>query len=139
MLPALDPARAFLGIGWAFPPRFDADGHAAEAAYDEDVRQALLIILGTNPGERLMRPDFGAGLDRLVFEPIDAAMPTRVAQLVREAVVAWEPRVDVEAVRATPEGRPANVLSIELDYRVRATNTRANLVYPFYLQEGSSA
>jgi phage baseplate assembly protein W len=131
-----DPARAFLGVGWAFPPRFDANGHIAAAAYDEDVRQALLIILGTNPGERVMRPDFGTGLDRLLFEPVDASMATRVEVMVRDAVVAWEPRVDVESVRVTPEGRPPNVLAIQLDYRVRATNTRANLVYPFYLQEG---
>jgi uncharacterized protein len=134
---AVDPQRAFLGVGWAFPPRLDADGRIAEAVYDEDVRQAILIILGTNPGERVMRPSFGAGLDRVVFEPINAATLTEVEARVREAVVAWDPRAEVEQVRVTQQGNPPAVLLIELHYRVRATNTRDNLVYPFYLQEGS--
>jgi Bacteriophage baseplate protein W len=138
MSTAADPARAFLGVGWAFPPGFDGEGHIAEAAYEQDVQQAILIILGTNHGERVMRPDFGAGLDRLVFEPINAATLARAESLAREAIIAWEPRVDVEAVRVTQQGRPPAVLLIELGYRVRATNTRQNLVYPFYLQEGSS-
>ena len=133
-----DPARAFLGIGWSFPPRFE-DGKVAVAAYEEDVRQAILIILGTSPGERVMRPDFGAGLDRFVFEPISPTTLTRVTDTVREALIAWEPRIDVEDVRVTPQGQPANILSIELDYLVTATNTRQNLVYPFYLQEGAPA
>jgi uncharacterized protein len=134
---ALDPQRAFLGVGWVFPPSLDAGGRIAEAAYDEDVRQALRIILGTNPGERVMRPDFGAGLDRVVFEPVNSATLTEVEARVRTAVVTWEPRVEVEQVSVTQQGSPPAVLLIELHYRVRATNTRANLVYPFYLEEGS--
>ena len=120
--PADDPARAFLGVGWAFPPRFDADGHIAEAAYEEDVRQAIRIILGTNPGERVMRPDFGAGLDRFVFEPITLPLTHALEVRVRDALIAWEPRIDVRERARDPAGRPPNVLMIELDYRVRATN-----------------
>lgn len=138
MAVAADPERAFLGIGWAFPPRF-AGGKMAEAIYEEDVREAILIILGTSPGERVMRPDFGAGLDRFVFDPITPTTLTQVEAAVREALVTWEPRIDVESVVVTPEGSPPNILSIELDYRVRATNTRQNLVYPFYLEEGAPA
>jgi phage baseplate assembly protein W len=134
----VDPARAFLGVGWSFPPGFD-DGRASVVAYEEDVRQAIRVVLGTSPGERVMRPDFGAGLDRFVFEPISPTTLTRIVDTVRDALVAWEPRIDVEDVRVTPEGQPANILSIELDYLVRATNTRENLVYPFYLQEGPPA
>jgi phage baseplate assembly protein W len=137
-MPIADPARAFLGVGWSFPPKFEG-GKVAVAAYEEDVRQAILIILGTSPGERVMRPDFGAGLDRFVFEPITPTTLTRVEMTVRDALIAWEPRIDVEDVRVAPQGQPANVLSIELDYLVRATNTRQNLVYPFYLQEGGPA
>jgi uncharacterized protein len=133
-----DPARAFLGVGWAFPPGFE-DGRISVAAYEDDVRQAIRIILGTSPGERVMRPDFGAGLDRFVFEPISPTTLTRVRDTVRDALIAWEPRIDVEDVRVTPEGQPANLLSIELNYLVRATNTRQNLVYPFYLEEGTPA
>ena len=133
-----DPARSFLGTGWSFPPTFEG-GRFAVAAYEEDVRQAIRIILGTSPGERVMRPEFGAGLDRFVFEPISPTTLTRVEAIVRDALIAWEPRIDVEDVRVTPQGQPTNILSIVLDYLVRATNTRQNLVYPFYLQEGAPA
>lgn len=135
-MPVEDPARAFLGVGWAFPPRLDAGGQIAEAAHDEDVRQAVKIILSTNPGERVMRPEFGAGLERFVFEPVNPATVTQVETVVREALVAWEPRIDVVEVRVTPEGTPPVVLLIDLQYRVRATNALQNLVYPFYLEEG---
>ena len=100
------------------------------------MREAIRIILGTSPGERVMRPDFGAGLDQFVFEPVSAATVARMQRQVREALVIWEPRIDVEDVTVRPEGSPPVVLMVELVYRVRATNARANLVYPFYLQEG---
>jgi phage baseplate assembly protein W len=131
-----DPGPAFLGVGWAFPPGFDATGDIAVAAYEEDVRQAILIILGTNPGERVMRPDFGAGLDRLVFEPINAATITQLQVRVRQALIAWEPRIDVEDVRVDTDPSQPSILLVFLHYRVRATNTLQNLVYPFYLEEG---
>jgi Bacteriophage baseplate protein W len=133
---APDAARAFLGVGWAFPPRVDADGAVVESVYEEDIREAIRIILGTSPGERVMRPEFGAGLDRFVFEPVNPTTVARVKRQVQEALVTWEPRIDVEDVAVTPEGAPPVVLMIEMAYRVRATNARANLVYPFYLQEG---
>jgi phage baseplate assembly protein W len=131
-----DSARAFLGVGWAFPPRIDAGGKIAEAAYEDDVRQAIRIVLGTSPGERVMRPEFGAGLERFVFEPVNPATVTQLETAVREALVAWEPRIDVLEVRVTTEGSPPAVLLVDLQYRVRATNALQNLVYPFYLEEG---
>ena len=131
-----DPARAFLGVGWAFPPRVEANGRVAEAVYEEDVRQAIQIILATNPGERVMRPEFGAGLQTFVFEPINPTTLARVQDRVRRALVDWEPRIDVEDVQVSPRGAPPVKLEIGLQYRVRATNSRQNLVYPFYLQEG---
>jgi phage baseplate assembly protein W len=131
-----EPARAFLGVGWAFPPRIDAGGSVAESVYEGDIREAIRIILGTSPGERVMRPEFGAGLDRFLFEPVNPTTVARLQRQVHEALVTWEPRIDVEDVAVTPEGAPPVVLMVELTYRVRATNARANLVYPFYLQEG---
>jgi phage baseplate assembly protein W len=133
---AEDSARAFLGTGWAFPPRFDAAGRIAEAAYEDDVREAIRIILSTSPGERVMRPDFGAGLERFVFEPVNPATVTQVETAVRDALVACEPRIDVLETRVTPEGTPPVVLLVDVQYRVRATNALQNLVYPFYLEEG---
>ncbi|MFC7387817.1 GPW/gp25 family protein [Sphaerisporangium rhizosphaerae] len=129
--------RPFLGIGWAFPPRVTAEGRLAEAAYAEDVRQAVLIVLGTSPGERVMRPDFGAGLSAFVFDVINAATLARIENRVRDALVTWEPRIDVESVRVDAADRREGRLLVELDYRVRATNTRHNLVYPFYVREGA--
>jgi len=132
-----DPARAFLGVGWAFPPALAGDGAVAEAVYEDDVRQAITIILGTDPGERVMRPTFGAGLSRFVFEPVNPTTIARLRRTARDALIAWEPRIDVEQVDVTPDGDPPVVLLIALVYRVRATNALANLVYPFYLREGA--
>ena len=136
---APDPTRAFLGVGWAFPPQLEADGSVAEAIYEEDIRQAIRIIIFTNRGERLMRPDFGAGLNEFVFEPINTATMALVENRVREALIAWEARIDVLGVKVTADTSERNKLLIEMTYRVRATNTRHNLVYPFYLQEGTPA
>jgi phage baseplate assembly protein W len=127
---------AFLGLGWAFPVCV-AEGHIAAAAYDEDVRQAILIILGTNPGERVMRPDFGAGLAGFVFEPMTPTTIEALRQRVQESLVDWEPRIDVQRVTVTPVPAEGKVL-IDVAFRVRATNSHHNLVYPFYLEEGST-
>jgi phage baseplate assembly protein W len=131
-----DTSPAFLGVGWAFPIGARA-GRAATAAYEEDVRQALTIILGTDPGERLMRPEFGAGLSAFVFEPMNSTTLSALEQRVREALVDWEPRIDVEGVTLTAVPADGKV-SIDVAYRVRATNSHQNLVYPFYLGEGAS-
>jgi phage baseplate assembly protein W len=133
-----DPSKAFLGVGWAFPVGVAPDGRMAEAAYEEDVRQAIRIILGTNPDERVMRPEFGAGLKALVFEPINTTLMELVRTRVRDALVRWEPRVDLDRVDVRTDPPEPNKLLIEVWYRVRATNAVGNLVYPFYLQEGTS-
>ncbi len=136
---AIDPARAFLGVGWAFPPGVEADGTIAEAAYEEDIRQAIRIIMFTNPGERVMRPDFGAGLKALVFEPVNTSTLAAARKRVEDALTLWEPRIDVLDVAVTTDPPERNLLRIEVSYRVRATNTVENLVYPFYLEEGKPA
>lgn len=127
---------AFLGVGWAFPVAADADGEAALSGYEADVREAVVIILATNPGERVMRPDFGAGLSALAFEPIGATTAALVRHRVENALVRFEPRIDVLDVRVAPAVATTNRLDVAVDYRVRATNTFYNLVYPFYLLEG---
>jgi phage baseplate assembly protein W len=107
------------------------------AAYEEDIRQAIGIILGTTPGERLMRPDFGAGLNALVFEPISATTAALARHHVEQALVTWEPRIDSLDVDVQQDPA-AGLLKIDIRYRVRATNTFYNLVYPFYLYESRS-
>jgi phage baseplate assembly protein W len=130
---------AFLGVGWAFPLAIAADGTVAIAAYEDDVRQSVLIILGTNYGERVMRPTFGAGLRDFVFAPLGVATIALVQKRVQDALIDFEPRIDVLAVDVTADRTTSGLLLIDVTYRVRATNTRTNLVYPFYLQEGSTS
>jgi uncharacterized protein len=127
---------AFLGVGWAFPV-CPQGGDTATAAHEEDIRQAIRIILGTNPGERVMRPDFGAGLNAFVFEPLSATTLEALRTRVNEALVDWEPRIEVEEVAVTADAREEGRVLIEVAYRVRASQSRHNLVYPFYLEEGS--
>jgi phage baseplate assembly protein W len=130
-------SKPFLGVGTGFPVALDATtGRIARAEYEESVRQSILIILGTAKGERLMRPQFGCGIHDLVFENVSSATSGRVQQAVHEALLRLEPRIDVISVDVTT-GSEGNVLLIEIEYEVRATNNAFNLVYPFYLQQGA--
>jgi len=131
-------AKAFQGIGWAFPACVASDGSTSVALYEEDIRQAILIILGTNHGERVMRPDFGAGLRDFIFEPLNTTTSQKVRTRVNDSLVQWEPRIDVIDVNVQVGGDAKNVLNIAMTYRTRTTNTLHNLVYPFYLEEGSA-
>jgi phage baseplate assembly protein W len=133
-----NPQKAFLGVGWNFPPEVDSDGSVQLTEYEEDVQQAILIILGTNPGERIMRPDFGAGLNEFVFEPVTSATMHAVQVRVQESLVDWEPRITVLQVNVTTDPVQMNCLLIDINYQIRASNTVSNLVYPFYLMEGGS-
>lgn len=123
----------FLGTGWAFPIQSDATGSdLAFASADDSIHQSIWIILSTAPGERVMRPDFGCDIHRLLFAPQDADTIGRAARAVRQALLRWEPRIDVEKVVVTPDPQQAR-LRISVDYRVRTSNSHFNLVYPFYL------
>jgi phage baseplate assembly protein W len=132
-----DAEKAFLGQGWSFPPCLESDGEIEIVAYEEDIRQAIIIILRTSRRERVMRPDFGAGLDDFLFEPLNETTMQLVKTRVEESLIDWEPRIIVQNVTVTGEQDPQGKLIIEITYLIRATNTLHNLVYPFYLQEGS--
>ena len=137
-----DPGSAppdFLGRGWSFPVDVDGEGRIVMAGSDESIRQSIRSILSTAPGERVMRPDFGCAVADLVYAVNDEATAAEVAASVREALAIWEPRIDVIDVVATPGATTAGtdtpeVLLVAVDYEVRATNSRFNLVYPFYLE-----
>jgi hypothetical protein len=133
-----NPAKAFLGVGWAFPPCTANDGSTAMAAYEKDVEQAIRIVLGTDWGERVMRPDFGAGLNSFVFGPLNQTTLRMVQTRVQDSLIKWEPRIDVEQVKVTLDPRELSKLVIAVTYRVRVTNTVHNLVYDFYLKEGTA-
>lgn len=130
--------KAFLGAGWSFPLGLRPDGNLEMVAYEEDIDQAIRIILGTNRGERVMRPEFGAGLNSFVFESLSITTMELVKTRVQESLIDWEPRIDLEAVRVTADRVERNRLLVDIRYRVRATNSVRNLVYPFYLQEGAT-
>ena len=125
----------FLGRGWKFPVTVDEAGRIALSEYEDDVREAIRIILMTSKGERVMQPDFGAGLYDFVFATMTSTNLGRIQRAVEDALVKWEPRVQVLAVRVEPDQGELGKLLIDIGYRVRATNTRFNLVFPFYLKE----
>jgi hypothetical protein len=132
-------AKAFLGRGWAYPVQVGASGRdVLQAEHEEDIRQAVRIILETDRGERVMRPDFGAGLNDFVFEPINTTTLSLIRHRVEEALIAWEPRIRVEEVEVKRLPDTAAGIEISVEYRVRSTNTFYNFVYPFYLQEGGA-
>jgi uncharacterized protein len=133
----MEERKQFLGRGWAWPPRLDpVSGQVAMSAYEDDIRQAILIIIETAPGERVMRPDFGCGIHELVFETVDSTTLQRVRAVVQDALVRYEARIDVLGVEASVDESVDGALLIELEYRVRRTNQVGNLVYPFYFREG---
>jgi phage baseplate assembly protein W len=112
----------------------DDNKQIAMAEHEEGIRQAIWTLLATAPGERVMRPDFGCGIHDLVFAPNTPGTAGRVAGAVRQALLRWEPRIDLQDVQVAPKPGEPNALLIYIAYRVRTTNSRFNLVYPFYLE-----
>jgi hypothetical protein len=134
----MDPrGKEFLGQGWAFPPKASpTTGRTVMTAYEEDVRQAIGIILETSKGERAMRPEFGCGIHDLVFDVLSSTTLRRVEREVGEALRQLEARIEVEGVRVNSNAVELGRLDVAIDYRVRATNQPGNMVYPFYFKEG---
>jgi len=129
--------RAHLGVGWAFPVK-PVNGRLAFARYEEDIEQAIQIVLLTARNERVMLPEFGAGVRNFVFEPNTPTTHRAVEEAVRHALIDWEPRIDLERVEVTADDEDPSLLLIHVDYVVRATNTFYNRVFPFYLLEGGA-
>ena|SRR5215207_1539969 len=129
--------RDFIGRGWSFPVRPGPTGRLSFSAGEEKIRQSIWLIMSTAPDERQMRPGFGCGIHDLVFEPNTAALRGLVQTRVREALVRWEPRIDVTDVRVESEPEARNYMLIRIDYRVRSNNAFYNLVYPFFINEGA--
>lgn len=127
---------AFLGKGWKFPIRVNANGGLDWSAGEESIREALWLILATPKRSRIMLPSFGCGIYDYVFAPNNSATRAVIMDEVRQALVHWEPRIDVLNVTATSPPDTANTLLISVDYRIRANNAAQNIVYPFYLFEG---
>ncbi len=128
----------FLGRGWSFPPAFSKHSSRVEMLEQEaDIASSLEILLSTVPGERVMLAEFGCNLQELVFENIDTTLKTLMVDKIQSAILYFEPRIDVETVRLDDRLGLEGVVLIEINYRVRATNSRFNFVFPFYKNEGT--
>lgn len=127
-----------LGKGWRYPVQLDDQNEIALAAGEEDIQQAIWIILSTALGERLMRPDFGCGIHDLVFAPNNTGTAGMARFYVEDALMRWEPRIDLEEVEVQADPTEPELLLISVSYQVRTTDSRYNLVYPFYLTRGAS-
>jgi len=129
---------SFLGTGWAFPPAFN---HRTRAAFlvsaEEDIRQSLRILFGTTPGERVMHPTYGCDLKYMVFEEINESTITDIKDIVERAVRFFEVRITLNTVTVDDSDWLEGVLRLGLEYTIRTTNTRSNLVFPLYIREGS--
>lgn len=129
-------ADAFLGRGWSFPPELTESG-VKMSAYEQDIKESLRILFSTSPGERVCRYDYGCPLRRYAFEPINTQTTVRMRNDITRAIILFEPRITLEDV-SFEEQPEKGVLLIRLTYTVIRTNNRNNMVYPFYLNEGTN-
>jgi len=130
---------AFLGSGWGFPPEFTpGGGNVRMVSLEDDIRESLFIILGTRIRERAMHSTFGCDLHRYLFAEISAELETGLRQTIGDALLQFEPRIDVEEVNVNFDEQIEGRVSIDIHYTVRTTNARFNMVYPFYLNEATS-
>ena len=133
-----DPA--FLGRGWAFPPSFSAGGAEVQTVSGaESIQHSLRILLGTVPGERLLLDTFGCDLPSLLFKELDQSLINTIERLVGDAVLDFEPRIVVDKIDVQQSSADPSQLLIHLYYTVQATNSRYNMVFPFYLNEATAA
>lgn len=128
----------FLGQGWAFPPGFSSESKTAILVdEEEDIRQSLTILLSTQLGERVMQPNFGCDLQSVVFEKTDKPTKTLIRDMVETAILYHEPRIKLLTVNVEDDSGIEGKITLNIVYLIKATNTRSNLVYPFYLNEAA--
>ncbi len=134
----MDNKKSFLGTGWSFPPEFTKNTNAVKMISAEaDIKSSLEVLLSTRLGERIMVPNYGCNLDELLFENLNRTLITYVSELIRTAILYHEPRIDVNKIDISQSDILQGELFIEIVYTVRATNSRSNVVFPFYLEEGT--
>lgn len=134
----METEQDFLGIGWSFPPEFKENTKAVHMLTGEtDIKSSLEILLSTKIGERIMQPKYGCNMDELIFNPLNRTLKTFVSELIRTAILYHEPRIDVEKIDITKGDDLSGELLVLIDFKIRATNSRINMVYPLYKQEGT--
>lgn len=130
--------RDLIGTGWAFPVKLNSKGSLGWSSGASRVQDAIWIVVDTSANERLMRPDFGAGASDFVFESNSALKRTELASRIKEALLKWEPRIELTGVNVEEEAGIPSGVRVSIDYKLRTTNELFNLVFPLYLQEGAS-
>ena len=134
----MDENQSFLGRGWSFPPEFSKESRSVKMLEDEvDIKSSLQILLSTRLGERVMVPGYGCNLEELLFSPLNLTLKTYVVDLIKTAILYHEPRIDVKKIDIDPTDELNGVLLVNIDYIIRSTNSRMNMVFPFYKEEGS--
>ncbi len=130
---------SFLGKGWSFPPQFDKINKELQMVeHDEDIRQSLTILLSTNPGERLMHPTFGCNLRQFMYEEISETLFTHIKEVIKDSIIQYEARIKLNDIETEYDNGEEGILYITLHYTIKQTNSRHNMVYPFYLLEGNN-
>jgi uncharacterized protein len=133
----INSTKAFLGRGWSFPPNFVKGENAVEMSEAEyAIANSLFILLSTNVGERVMQPEFGSQVNRLLFEPLDTTFSTYITEQIRNAILYFEPRITLDNIDYIPDDLNGKV-DLKLNYTINGTNTRSNIVFPFYINEGT--
>ena len=129
---------SFLGTGWSFPPEFVAEsGEVLMTSDDEDIRASLVILLGTTAGERFLNPKYGLDMHEVLFEPMSTTLATFLKDRVKTAILIYEPRINLISLQLETRDQIEGKLNIVLEYEIRTTNSRYNLVYPFYSNDGN--
>lgn len=131
--------RTFLGRGWSFPPSFDKQYNANQmSAGLTDIEESIHIILSTTPGERTMQPEFGCNIKMMVFEQFNTSLITEISDVIEHALLNFEPRIKLHRIEVLEEANLDGMIRMQIEYVVISTNTRHNMVYPFYLAEGTN-
>ncbi|MTB52947.1 GPW/gp25 family protein [Lewinella sp. W8] len=131
--------KSFLGTGWSFPPQFLLDtGSISMVSEEEDIRQSLFLLFSTTPGERVMKPEYGCDLHSLVFERLTPSTENQMVDMIRTSIIRFEPRIILEDVVVDMVDAYQGRIDIGVRYTVRITNSRDNIVYPFYFKEGTN-
>jgi uncharacterized protein len=134
------PTQSFLGTGWTFPPTFDRNARSVVMSSDiANIKQCLWVLFSTNLGERIMLATYGTGLRLKVFDALTETLANDIRSLIEKAILDWEPRIDVLRVDVQEVAPLKGELAILIDFVVRKTNARSNLVYPFSLNEATLA
>ncbi|MBQ4805310.1 GPW/gp25 family protein [Aquimarina sp. MMG015] len=135
----MENKNSFLGTGWGFPPEFNKTAkHVLMTSNEEDIKKSLEILLTTRLGERIMVPNYGCNLDELLFKPLDRTLKTFVIELIKTAILYHEPRIDVIKIDISETDELEGKLLVKIDYLIRSTNSRRNVVFPFYKEEGTN-